>query len=345
MSWKGYLTNSPLSLRENIESSAIAMLDAVKDHCPRYLSQFSSHLLARHAFDDDPHSYSLRYLLTRFFPWDPLIASSPNPLEIAVLTSPKDLEVLSVSLISALRVSRGEIRAIYVVGPASIAQSAIACIRELPVSIKFQFCSDEELLASVGLDRSSFSSSHAVMQVVKLLCPFLVDTPECLVLDGDTIFLRPRTWSSKERFALVVAQECHGMHLRFNREILGIASDSGLGFTTQSQLLRRDYVANMTTAQGGWHALANAFSLANLQRNPGNRGGIFPSEVQVYGDWCLSHSEIKSHVALSAYSNVALSRNRLREPLPASTLGVEQFLDALKQKIGSFGSVSFHAYL
>ena len=291
-----------------------------------------------------PEKSILRNLLTRFLPWDPLNNLSPNTVHLFVLTSPKDVEILPYSLLSSIQACSGQITEITVVLPESIHQRATDLLSEISETFHIQIKTDEEILAKNELTRSDFLNGHPLMIAMKYLCVLDSQSEDNLVTDGDTLFLRKKTWSSGKTIVLTAAQEYQPMHMNYCREIFGLKSNSGYGFTTQSQLFRKSNVSQIVEYLGSAKNLGLNFANYYANYTTGLRPDLFPADWQLHSDWTMEKSNLDFKI--SGYSNVGMSRNLLRFPLIANPTNKEIYslLENIRTAVPNLGSLSLHDY-
>ena len=287
---------------------------------------------------------SARLVLTRLFPWDPLIGQRSDDLEIYMLTTHKDIEVLPLSLASALQVSRGRICKLNVVGPASISTNVQQIINQSENRELIEFISDEAILKKADLSTADFIESHPLMLTIKYLCGYFSSSENNLILDADTVFLQPRNWAADQKSLLIVSQEYLLMHINYCKEIANLSMKSGIGFTTQSQLFRKQFIREIVDSFGG---IANLSANFNDQYSDFINGKkkIFPAEWQLYCSWVLEKHPNTVFLALN--SNIATKRHYLFNKLTDQSYNLKGILDqlnSLKAKFPYLGSISFHDY-
>ena len=292
----------------------------------------------------NPDKSYVRNILTRFLPWDPLSESEPNPLNLFILSSQKDIELLPYSVMSAIQSTNGLIKQISIVVPENCIQRARELLTEIQTKFYVTFKTDEDILANFGLNRSEFLGGHPIMITLKYLCILDSELEDNLVSDGDTLFLRKRTWSSGERIILVAAQEYQRMHMNFCRESFQLRSDSGYSFTTQSQLFRKSSVLEIINVMGSATNLARNFAQAYKDYVYGQKLNQFPADWQLHSDWTMERSHIKFRIA--GYSNIAMNRNLVKFSLKKQPT-IQEILSTLEniRKVApTLGSLSLHDY-
>lgn len=326
-----------------IQRKIIFSVDLVKDSWKSRFVFASLFIIRCLSYLPEKICFPLRIFFCRFLPWDPLIGESEGKLNIFILTTKKDIDVLPFSLVSIIENVGVTNSSFTVVAP----QSDLAEIDERISFLNFSqidCCSDESLLNHFGLKRSQFSSGHSVMQILKFLCALKSTGENTLVLDGDTIFLRRRVWVSKKKVILVVPPEYQLQHVNFVRSYFPQIKHSNLGFTTQAQVIKSAWVAQLLDQCGGIQEVAKVFITAmqghELRINP----KIFPCEWQLYGDWVLNFH--RNEIEIASYLNLSGNRD---EFLPQNYRDISRkeivdWLSNLTKMLKSTSSLSLHAY-
>lgn len=283
-----------------------------------------------------------RNLLTRTLPWDPLIDSGGPTLDIYCLVAEKDLELLEFTLPSLSNISSNPVRNTFIVAPESLDSRINSICQQL--ALQFNFISDEFLLEMFSLDPKQFKSGHPKMLILKYLTAIHSDLENVLVVDGDTVFLKPRHWLSSEEKLVVVSQELHHFHLDYCRDFFGLDTNNNLGFTTQSQVLSKSDIWEISEHSGGLAALANNFSEIYENFVSGKDQRYFPAEWQLACGWS-NEFNIRSS-AWGSYSNLGISRKFFFALMKENGFsnygpGCSSFLQSI---VPNLGSISLHEY-
>ena len=246
----------------------------------------------------------IRNLLTRTLPWDPLIEVDNPVLDVYCLVAEKDLELLRFTLPSLLNVSKNPVRKIFIVAPESLTSQVDTICQQL--DFHYSFISDESLFERFSLDPELFHYGHPKMLMLKYLTALHSDLDNVLVVDGDTIFLKPRQWLTAEKKLIVVSHELHIFHLEYCSHFFGFDTRNNLGFTTQSQVLSRKDIKEISEHIGGLAQLARNFSDIYGNFHTGIDRRFFPAEWQLACSWSHRFNERKS--VWGSYSNLSISR-------------------------------------
>jgi len=283
-----------------------------------------------------------RNLLTRALPWDPLINTDGPTLDIYCLVAEKDLDLLEFTLPSLLNISSNPVRKIFIVAPESLESQVKAICQKL--AFQCIFISDECLLENFSLDPRQFKSGHPKMLMLKYLAAMHSDLENVLVVDGDTVFLKPRQWLTAEQKLIVVSQELHLFHLDYCSDFFGIDSRDNLGFTTQSQVLSKSDINGIAEHVGGLTALAMNFSEIYENFNSRKDQRYFPAEWQLACGWSNEFNERRT--AWGSYSNLGISREIFFVLMKKNgflnySSDCSKFLQSL---VPNLGSISLHGY-
>lgn len=335
-SYGGEQVGKPL----NFSTRVINQIDKLPEKRKRRVETHVLKLLRMLSIFDEAYTGYLRFLVSRLLSWDPLSGSSSNFLSYFLLTTEKDLAVLPLSLYSVSETLVGDQEIITIVCPQKDLHSVRMVTDRLQSLGSFVIRSDESILKQYGLKRSDFPNSHSLMQVMKFLCSLVSSTNDCLVLDGDTIYLRNKIWSSGENMTLIVPPEYNKAHVNFVKANFGTIRHSRLGFTTQSQIIRQSLVVRLIETVGGLDKFVNIFT-SNMARSTET---CFPCEWQVYGDWV--YSTLDQELTFSSYLNKSLPRTQvIKNTLTdASIADLTALFEALRSQFLFLGSLSLHAY-
>jgi hypothetical protein len=160
-----------------------------------------------------------------------------------------------------------------------------------------------------------------VQQVIKFQIAIQSDEVATLILDSDTILLKPRTWLNREGIQILcVADNYHLPYKVHQRKVFGW-QNSILSFVTHHQLMKRDSLRGIFGQNG--ESLLQWINLADFSEFSAI------SEYDTYGEWMLSN---KPHeVALAKWNSTPLRID------PNKTSYVE-----IKNTFGHYHSISNH---
>lgn len=286
---------------------------------------------------------SVRFILTRLLPFDPL-KETPQQIEIFIFTSQKDLEILPLSIIGASESHFGEITSITIVHPQSIQHEVSAILLSLKgLTVPCLQKSDEALLGQHHLSSKSFAKGNIKMEIVKIIAALQGSEESSLLIDGDTVLLKARNWVTPNKYILMVAQEYSNSHINFNMQNLDHFQRTGLGFVTHHQLVKKKNVIQLVENFDGIPGLAHSFEKSSEAFYLKGEQ-LFPSEWQLIGDFQLEQDN--NSVNLVNFCNLGLSRSKL--PLlfePWLNVGdLQNRINFLRNTAKGLGSLSFHQY-
>lgn len=290
-----------------------------------------------------PEKSRLRFLLTRFLPFNPL-KENPCSIEVFIFTSAKDLSILPLSIVGASDSHEGAISKITIVAPDSERVEIELVIEKLElIGIGLRYISDEVLLSDFAISSIEFVRGNIKMEIVKVLAGLTATEPCVLLIDGDTVLLRKRNWATTNQYLLMVAQEYSSTHINYDKLVIHNYEQQGLGFVTHHQLIKREVLKKLVESFGGVQVMADSFN--NAASKYYYRGEqIFPSEWQLIGDF--QYGTEHQNVVLANFSNLGMSRNKLDWMFDSMTeLGeIESRLRWLRTEAAELGSISFHGY-
>jgi len=287
--------------------------------------------------------FPFRILAARMLPWDPLNPDEEIPISIFILATRKDLETLPYSIVSILMNIASDDSIITIVSPQDCASDVAALLGEIDQENTVQVKTDESLIAQFGLLRAHFPNGHSLMQILKFLCVLSSDLPTSIVLDGDTIFLRRRIWATQNKSVLIVPPEYQTSHVKFVRDRFPIISHSGLGFTTQAQVMRKGWIEEMFMSLGGFDFVLDSFTDSMSQSINNSNSKEFPCEWQVLGDWLMSFKN--DSVEIGSYLNISGARDIFISSRSVLTLDfLNTWVTDLGKRMPTIASLSLHAY-
>lgn len=282
----------------------------------------------------------LRHLLTRLYP-TPILQDSPIDLEIFIFTAEKDLELLELSAVAAIKSCQNRIISLTVVAPSSVESDVYDVFRKMPRDVDLIYLSDEKLLKRFGLENFIFIRPNIKMEILKVLAVLDCNSQAALLIDGDTILLEDRTWITEEKQIVLVAQEYTPSHINFNRKHMSINQLTGLGFVTHHQVIRRRYLEELVSEKGGLLNFVNCFDRAASEFYL-RSGPDFPSEWQLFGDFLLNR--YPASAVLSSFKNLGMSRKKVGYFSKNTDRSALAEILRLQKAAPNLASVSFHGY-
>lgn len=279
-----------------------------------------------------PLPLPVRAALDEAMPPDPLGTPSGLPaVEIVIPCAEKDADLLVSVIAAAAANCRNPVSRVTVLIPDD---SPAPDLHGQDLDVPVQIDRDSEVLS--GIDVSAALSDvpqdrrgWILQQLVKLAAAGKSDAPGVLVVDADTLLLRPRTWLAQGgRQILCLSQELHKPYRDHFAAVWGSAYAQKASFVTHHQLMQPAIVREMFGD--------DLSGLATWIEALDPREPSAASEYHDYGTYLINRHP--DRVVLARWGNVSARRSRPNESdVMAVALLQEKYPDAL--------SVSMHSYL
>ncbi len=251
---------------------------------------------------------------------------SELPVDVLIAAAERDWDVLGVAIEGVRRNLAHPVRTIWVVTGTGSRSARVA--EELGCRVV-----DEDSVLPIvrgdiryqvgSVDRSGW----LFQQLLKLSADTISSREHVLVIDADTVLVRPQTFTSRGRVVLFHSSEYHPPYFEAYRAVTGLTPATRVSATTHHLLLRRASLLGLkslmerTRSVPWWQAVLDT---CVYQSSSGF------AESELYGNYELT----VGGVARRWWSN---------EPRPRSTL---DDLDVLQRADGArLRTVSFHHYL
>jgi len=222
----------------------------------------------------------IRQLISLAQPNDPLKNEDLPAIDIAIPCHKKDFDNLDLVIQGARANVKNPIGKVVLITPEHLSSE---------LKTKFPDCqvlTDESVL-SVDIYKAINESvprerrGWIIQQVIKFKTAIKSSEVATLILDADTILLKPRIWlNSKGVQILCVAVEYHFPYKKHQRKVFG-GQNSLLSFVTHHQLMLRDSVQEIFGTKG--EGLIQWIEVADYSE------GSAISEYDTYGEWMVSH--------------------------------------------------------
>ena len=231
---------------------------------------------------------------------------SDLPIDVVILAIDKDAETLPHVVQGVRRNVKHPISNIFVISPVS------SIIKDICLSQGCFFVNERTLLdidpdqlniTIKGTDRSKWY----YQQLLKWSCDKILKETHYLVVDADTIFIRPQTFERKGELILNLSDEYHRPYFENYRKLMGENPKNPTSFICHHMLFSRSTIKELKEVieeENGfvWYqSIINSLDL--------NQGSGF-SEYETYGNYMFSH--YRSGVLLEYWYNKSLSRNFLQ---------------------------------
>jgi len=195
-------------------------------------------------------------------PVDPLLGHQPSPLEVVIVAAGKDFRTLPYSAASALHRTGHPIEKLSLIVPGKDVAAARRIASSLTSTALVVVVSEDEILeASLRNDlRVKFASRYGwiLQQFLCLEAVTRSDAPGVLLIDADTILMRPRVLLAEGVQVLFESLEHHEPYYRFLQELSPIFTQMVGSHVTHHMLQQPDILRSilMTTSDGSVTELA-----------------------------------------------------------------------------------------
>lgn len=270
-------------------------------------------------------SYWIRKVISLSQPNDPLkLGKAVRPkIDVAIPCHVKDFQNLPFVINGAVATVSNPIGSIKLVTPGAYADELRARFPEC------QVLEDEQVLGSELMDLIAQmvppgARGWVTQQVLKYRVALSSAEVGTLILDADTVLLRPRVWvDSRNVQILCVANEYHAPYKQHQRRVFGGRS-SLLSFVTHHQLMKTEALKQMFGSNG--HGLVNWLNAADFSEDSAL------SEFDTYGEWMVLRKP--NEICFAKWNN-----------LPIKISPDKETYEQMRARLGSCHSVSNHTYL
>lgn len=257
----------------------------------------------------------------------PAVAGARPPVDVVIPAAPKDFAVLGRTLESLANLSH-PVHEVFVVADRRseieelCGRHGCSLVEETSV---LGFGAEHIDGVIAGEDRRGW----LLQQLIKLAADQLATTERFLVIDADTVLLRPHVFTHRKATAFYQSPEWNPPYLRAFERLFGHRPPGRLSFTAHMMLFECRMLAEMRSEMEerlgrSWHA-----AFLDAARRGKTISPI--AEYELYGNWMLArHPE---RVFLKSFHNRTLPRSELAP------------VDVLTERWGRrYDSVSFHSY-
>ena len=252
---------------------------------------------------------------------------SALPIDVVIPAAEKDADVLPLAIDGIRRNIRHPVSKVFIVGPPS------ERIQNLSRKKACEFVDERELISitpeSIHLEVNGVDRSRWIFQqFLKLSGDSIVGNAHYLVVDADTVFVRPQVFERGGRIVFNYSDEYHQPYFDMYKRLLKADVLSPVSFTSHQMLfevrLLTELRGRMEQLNGcAWHEAI----LRNLDRN--ERSGH--SDYDTYGQYVFAHHA--DSMAIEYWFNLSLTRKNMRSV---------RLLEL--QYGGKYKSISFHSY-
>jgi hypothetical protein len=265
----------------------------------------------------------IRRVISLAQPSDPLADKSLPSIDVAIPCHEKDYKNLSLVIQGVKSSVKNPIDQIKLITPGSLAADLQSMFPECKVLTDEQVL-DPDLLMFITKSVPKETRGWVLQQAIKLRVVMQSTSVATLILDADTILLRPRVFLDSNCVQIIsIADEYHIPYKNHQRRVLA-GKNHQLSFVTHHQLMKRDYVMEIFGYDS--RGLLRWLELANYGE------GSALSEYDTYGEWVLTHKD--SQVRFSKWNNV-----------PIKIDPNEVSYKTLSDRYSLYCSISNHSYL
>jgi hypothetical protein len=253
---------------------------------------------------------------------------SNTKIDIIIPSLNKDLDVLPYVVEGARQYIKHPIHNIFIVSPDDYAIKEFCknhgCIH-IDENIPLPITKAEIDYTVNGIDRSGW----LLQQFIKLSGDHVSEQEHYLVIDSDTVFIRPNCFERRGRVIFHTADEYHPPYFTTYEKLLGMKPASSKSFCTHYMLFEKLKVAALKkTIEDRWNIPWHEAILKNIDRTTSS--GF--ADYETYGNFVMS--TYPGYVRLKYWRNKSL-----RRPLLGKTM--EQQTQKLSRR---YNTLSFHSW-
>jgi hypothetical protein len=278
-----------------------------------------------------PHRFRRGFSIVWFKKLRPFLAGdnegrSDVELDVIIPAVEKDLATLPHTIEGVRRNLMHPIRNVIVVAPES------SKIRELCRRLNVDF-TDEKTVAPVSKDEIQYvvdgidRSGWLLQQLIKLNADKIAITENFLVLDADTVLIKPQRLETRGRSVLMVSDEHHRPYYETYEKLFGYPPHSLLSFVCHYMIFNKQIL--MPLREAIQKRTQRPWARAIVESIDKNEASSF-SEYETYGNFLC---EISPRKVVLRYSN-----NRRLAPMEVWDIS------RYSAKADRFVSLSFHMY-
>jgi hypothetical protein len=269
-------------------------------------------------------------------PVSPLGDRSAQPLELLVVVAPKDFDILPLSLEGAFANSGHPISRASLIVPASGLREATLIAERFSDRTRVSvLCEDDVISESLREKlRERFTTRYGwILQ--QLLCVAYVSASEAvgvLLMDADTVLVRPRAFLQGNRQLLMASLEQHAPYYAFLRSLHPMLNETGHSFVTHHMVQQPEFMAQVLelTCESQISVLVDhllAYANASAESS-------VCVDFELYAQTALKLEP--DRIALAKWCNASAKRS-------PTVLGAS--LAELSMTYANYYSVSFHSYI
>jgi len=224
------------------------------------------------------------------------VPRSDIPLDVVIPVVEKDLNVLPLCIKSARDMIMHPIGKIYVVAPES------AKIREVAAALNAIFVLEDVVLPQFTQPKAKKMRGWLIQQYVKLNADTFVDSQNYLVIDADTMFIRPQVFLHKGKTIFNIHTDYSLSRKQMVKEALGVDKFYQIDFTVHHMVMNKAKMQQLKSALQALHNKKWFDALNELHAEDF-------SEYELYANFFLH--KYPNQIRIVAARNVWIPRERI----------------------------------
>jgi hypothetical protein len=247
-------------------------------------------------------------------------ADRERRITVVIPTADKDAPLLSHCLQAVREMIQHKVAAVWIVGPES------PQIREITVSAGYDFIHEDSILPRPAAELKC--RGWVLQQMIKFNVAFRVPTDDYLVLDADTVFLRPQSFFRDGKSVLRYSDQYELLYNRSLELVFGHSRRFPVSFVTHHMLFNTVMVKELL------HLIEERFGSPwweAILKKVDKGHPISFSEYELYGHFVLSQPHWKKRFCLEYWHG-----------LDRSTKDLPELETVRRTAAGHLNTVSFH---
>jgi len=267
--------------------------------------------------------FSLRQIISLAQPSNPLRDTNSPTIDIAIPCHAKDFDNLPLIIQGARASVSNPIGKIILITPECLSMELQTRFPDCIVSTD-EGVLGADLIEAINELVPKERAGWIIQQVIKFRIVIASQQVATLILDADTVLLRPRIWLDSDGTQILgIANEFHLPYKEHIRRVFGVNTQY-LSFVTHHQLMQKDSVREIFGQNGD--GLIDWLELADFDESSSI------SEYETYGEWMVTHKP--KQIAFAKWNNVSAKLN-------SSNTSYLEIVEAYSK----YSSVSNHSYL
>jgi hypothetical protein len=254
---------------------------------------------------------------------------SPISLDIVLPAIEKDLAILPYAVESVRQWVKHPIKNIYVISPES------EMIKEVCRNLNCIFINETSILPFKKNDlhytiNGADKSNWLYQQFLKYSIDSVCAQEHILILDADTVLLRPQVFEIDNKIVFLHSDEHHQSYFNLYKQLFGKETLTNLSFVSHQVLMQKSKLIELKNEIEFRHGDDKWYNCILKQLESSNDFRM--SEYEIYGQWMLQN--YPNEIEREYWFNIPCK--------PKNILKMNQIKNTLLKK---YRSVSFHSYL